>query len=79
MMKDFVKNVKSFVTFDLPLQTDYISAQFINTHIKFQAEMPGWSTAATRQKLIFNYWFTNVTAHFSAVFGLPALLVFLSD
>ncbi|MES1221227.1 MAG: hypothetical protein ABUT20_37345 [Bacteroidota bacterium] len=76
-MKEIVKKVNSFMVFDLPLRADYISTQFSNTHKKFQAEMPGWSTAATRQKLIFNYWFNEVAWHFSILFGVPALLVFL--
>lgn len=76
-MKDLVKKVKSFITFDFPLQTAYISTQFTNTHIKLQIEIPGWSTTATRQKLISNYWFIYVAGHFAIMFGLPALIVFL--
>ncbi len=76
-MKDLVKKVKSFIIFDFPLQTAYITTQFANTHKKFQSEIPGWSTTATRQKLISNYWFTYVTGHFAIMFGLPALVVFL--
>jgi hypothetical protein len=75
-MKDLVKRAKSFITFDFPLQTAYISTQFANTHKKLQTEIPGWSTTATRQKLISNYWFTYVAAHFSVMFGLPVLMVF---
>ncbi len=76
-MKDLVKKVKSFVTFDLPLKTAYISTQFANTHKKLQTEIPGWSTTATRQKLISNYWFTYVAGHFALMFGLPVLVVLL--
>jgi|ERR1035437_4977938 hypothetical protein len=76
-MKDLVKRAKSFITFDFPLQTAYISAQFDNTHRKLQTEIPGWSTTATRQKLISNYWFTYVAGHFSIMFGLPVLMIFL--
>lgn len=76
-MKDLVKRAKSFITFDFPLQTAYISTQFANTHKKLQAEIPGWSTTATRQKLISNYWFTYVAGHFAVMFGLPVLAVFL--
>ena len=76
-MKDLVKKVKSFITFDFPLQTAYISTQFADTHKKLQAEIPGWSTTATRQKLISDYWFTYVAGHFAIMFGMPALIVFL--
>lgn len=40
-MKDLVKRAKSFITFDFPLQTAYISTQFANTHKKLQTEIPG--------------------------------------
>lgn len=76
-MKDLVKRAKSFIIFDYPLQTAYITRQFASIHQKLQAETPGWSTIATRQKLIFNYWFTHVAGHFALLFGLPALTVFL--
>ncbi len=56
-MKDLVKKVKSFITFDYPLQTAYISTQFTDTHKKLQTDIPEWSTAATRQKLVSRYWF----------------------
>ena len=67
------------MTFDYPLQTSHISAQFAGTHLKLQLENPGWSTNATRQKLISRYWFTYVVGHYSALFGLAILSVpFLS-
>ena len=77
VMKDLVKITKSFITFDFPLQTANISTQFANTHRKLQTENAGWSTTATRQKLISYYWFTYVAAHFSIMFGLPVIMVFL--
>jgi hypothetical protein len=76
-MKDLVKMAKSFITFDFPLQTAHISTQFAKTHKELQTEIPGWSTVATRQKLISNYWFTYVAGHFSIIFGFPVLLTFL--
>jgi hypothetical protein len=66
-MKELVKRAKSFMTFDFPLQTGYISTQFANTHKKLQTENPGWSTMATRQILISNYWFTYVAGHFAVM------------
>ena len=54
-MKDLMKKMKSFITFDFPLQPAYISAQFVEEHRKIQVASPGWSTTATRQKLIAKY------------------------
>jgi hypothetical protein len=75
-MRDFVNRGKSFITFDFPLQTAYISTQFANTHRKLQTEIPGWSTTATRQKLISKYWFSHVIGHFSIIFGFPVVIFF---
>jgi hypothetical protein len=76
-MKDLVKRAKSFITFDFPLQTANISTQFANTHKKLQTEIPGWSTTATRQKLISHYWFTYVAGHYAIMLGFPALVIFI--
>lgn len=76
-MQDFVKKVKSFIVFDFPLQASYISTQFNCTHRKLQSETPEWSTTATRQKLISQYWFTYVAGHFAFLLGVPALVIFL--
>jgi len=78
-MKDLVKRAKSFITFDFPIQTAYITTQFANTHRKLQTEITEWSTTGTRQKLISQYWFTYVVRHFSVLFGLPVLMVFLTQ
>jgi hypothetical protein len=77
-MRDFVKKFESFITFDLPLETTNITAQFSDTQLRSEAETPGWSTAATRQKLISCYWYTNVIEHFSFILGIAAMAVFLS-
>ncbi|TAJ44405.1 MAG: hypothetical protein EPO58_17610 [Chitinophagaceae bacterium] len=75
-MKDLMQKAKSFIIFDFPLQSTYIDAKFAETHQKLQLEVPEWSTTATRQQLISNYWFTYVVGHFSLLFGLPALVFF---
>ncbi len=75
-MKDLMRKVKSFMTFDFPVQASYINTQFAETHRKLQLEAPAWSTTATRQKLISNYWLTQVAGHFAIIFGLPALVFF---
>lgn len=75
-MKDLMQKVKSFMTFDFPLQSTYIDKKFTETHQKLRFEVPEWSTAATRQQLISKYWFTYVVGHFSLLFGIPALVLF---
>jgi hypothetical protein len=78
VMKDFVKKFESFIKFELPLETANITAQFADTQQRSEAETPGWSTEATRQKLISSYWFTNVIGHFGVILGITATVVFLS-
>lgn len=75
-MKDLIQKVKSFITFDFPIQTAYINTRFAKTHQQLQLEVPQWSTTATRQQLISNYWFSHVIGHFAFLFGLPALIFF---
>jgi hypothetical protein len=76
-MKDLVRKVKSFLTFDFPLQTASIALQFADTHRKSAMNIPGWCATSTRFKLISDYWFHRVVAHFAAVFSIPALMVLL--
>jgi len=76
-MKDFVKKVKPFMTFDCPLQTTAISTQFVLTHRKLQIDIRGWSTTSTRQMLISDYWFRDVAAHFATLFGVQAVITTL--
>ncbi len=76
-MKDLMKKVGSFITFDFPLNRDYISEQFAATHVLHVKRIPQWSTNATRHKVIANYWFVHVLSHFVFLFSLPALLVLL--
>ena len=66
-MKDIVSKVKSFVTFELPVQPAYVHAKFASLHEKFQTEDPNWSTAATKQKLISAYWLRKVPIHFATI------------
>lgn len=39
--------------------------------------MAGWSTNATKRKVIAAYWIKYVLPHFAVLFGLPSLLMFL--
>ena len=77
-MKKIMCRAKSFIIHDFPIQTEYISTQFAKTHQKLQVDIPEWSTEATRQKLISQYWFSYVTTHFAMLTGFPSLAVFLA-
>lgn len=77
MMKSIVKNANSFISFDLPLEKAHIAAQFSSIHKKSQIHSPEWSTTATRQKLIAEYWYTYVLSHFAVLFALPALVIIM--
>lgn len=77
-MKDLVQKMKSFIFFDFPLETSNITAQFSDTQQKFQLETPGWSTSATKQKLISHYWFSNVSRHFALILAIPILIICIS-
>ncbi|MEP7277418.1 MAG: hypothetical protein ABI813_02135 [Bacteroidota bacterium] len=68
-MKDTVRKLGSFLTFEYPLQIANISAQFFSIQLKQQIEIPGWGATATRQKLISDYWFIHVARHFALMFG----------
>jgi hypothetical protein len=76
-MKETMKRWCSFMTFDLPLETEHISAEFAAKHSYQQKEIPQWSTAATRQKMISEYWYSDVLRHFLLLSVVPILLVFL--
>lgn len=76
-MKDLVNRAKSFITFDFPLQTAYISTQFTSIHNQHKENRPQWSTQSTRQKVIANYWLTHVLRHFAFHVWCTALFVLL--
>jgi hypothetical protein len=80
-MKDLVNRVKSFITFDFPLQPAHISARFNNIHSRYQAQFPHWSLEATRQKLISAYWYSGVLLHYATVVTLATVLAspFIAD
>ena len=76
-MKENVNQWRSFMTFDLPLETSHITEVFAATHAQHQIEIPQWSTNATRQKMIARYWFNYVLRHFLWMLILPILLTSL--
>lgn len=73
-MKDLVRKMKSFLTFDFPLQMASIALQFADTHQKSARHVQGWCAASTRFKLISDYWFSSVLSHFAVVFSISALI-----
>lgn len=78
-MKDLMNRVRAFVTFATPLQISLIREQFSETHEKLEAETPGWSTTATRQTMISNYWSKYAIGHFAFLYGIPAVIFFLAE
>jgi len=76
-MKNFMRRVIAFLTFDTHLQAQKINLEFSETHHRRQAEIEEWSTKATRQLLVSYYWSTHVIWHFAVLFGLPAGILFL--
>lgn len=72
-----IKRISTLITFDLPLQRDYITERFKTLHDFQQIEVPLWSTVATRHKMISEYWFDFVVKHFSMIIGLAILSTLL--
>ncbi len=77
VMREMIKRISTLITFDLPLQRDYITERFKTVHDFQQIEVPLWSTAATRHKMISEYWFDFVVKHFSMIIGLAILSTLL--
>jgi len=76
-MKATIKKLRTFLTFDAPLEMEHISTLFASTHSQCQQLIPAWGHTSTRQKLIANYWFSDVVAHFTAMISLPVLFLWL--
>lgn len=74
-MKDFVKMIRSFILFDLPLQVSIISNQFAATHEIYQKQFAHWSFSATRKKLIADFWLRLVLYHYFVILGIAAILI----
>lgn len=78
-MKDIVKKVQSFITFEAPLEIGYIQTLFAATHHQQLSMMPQWAVASTRLKLIAHYWLNQVMGHFALLLTLPVLFFLLSS
>lgn len=66
--------MQSFITFDLPVNTQHIGSLFTNTHYNHLTSIPNWSSRATRRKLIAKYWFEFVLIHFAALIGISVIV-----
>ncbi len=58
-----MRKVKSFITFDFPIQNDFISRQFASTLTNYKEQYHHWSLSATRRKIIANFWYRHVLLH----------------
>jgi hypothetical protein len=66
--KDIWTQAKAFVFFESPVRMDLIDGVFNKTHNHYQQEFPNWTYAATRKKLIFEFWSRKVFVHFAIMF-----------
>ncbi len=73
-MKEMMRQVRSYIAFDYHLYGNHVGSKFADTHQLYRDTFPGWSTKATRQKLIAGYWFSDVLIHFSFLFGISLLI-----
>ncbi|GAA0548178.1 hypothetical protein [Chitinophaga japonensis] len=73
-MKQILMSLKTFFTFDRPLENTYIQQAFVTTHENYRKDYPGWSTSATRKKVIANYWIKHVLTHFGAFYLVSVLI-----
>jgi hypothetical protein len=76
-MKEILCSAKSFITFDFPLNSQYIGEQFLATHDHYRASNPHWCLTASRRKVISDYWFRHVLVHFGTLYGSATLFVLL--
>src|SRR5450432_671906 len=63
-MKDLVKKATAFVLFESPIDFQLISLHFIRTQSRCKAQFSHWSFAATRKKLMVEFWFRGIFLHF---------------
>jgi hypothetical protein len=74
-MKSPLLQFTHLLAFDGPLSESRIRELFIQTHEENRTKFPYWSLAATRMKLIKDYWYRQVLIHFGILLGISCLLV----
>lgn len=62
-MKDIVTKIQFVLTFERPMQLDFIRERFTFLQQQHENESPGWSTGATRITLISQYWLNYAMYH----------------
>ncbi len=69
-MKELVRKLSTLILFEFPLRHEYISAQFTSKHNNYLQQFPHWSLAATRKKVISDYWFRQVLYNFACIIAI---------
>jgi hypothetical protein len=68
-----LRRMKSFATFDLPINYHYLYSSFHKTHESNRNLHPVWPVAATRCKLISKYW-GNAFLHYLLIAATSTLI-----
>src|SRR6478735_8842344 len=76
-MKEMMHRMIKFITFDSPLQADFISLKFASIYASQQSKLPLWNANSTRHKMISDYWFSSVIKHFLLLFTIAILITFI--
>jgi len=76
-MKEMMQRIMKFITFDSPLQADFISLKFASIYASQQSKLPLWNANSTRHKMISDYWFSSVIKHFLLLFTIAILITFI--
>ena len=71
-----LRRLTSFLTFDLPVNYHHLYYCFRQTHEGQRITYASWPAAATRRRLICDYW-SNALLHYLLVFGLSATFALL--
>jgi len=69
-----IKRLKSFFTFDLPVNYNYICSRFRKTHERQRDIYTSWPAEATRRQLINEYW-SNALWHYFLLIAVAAVAV----
>ncbi|NSL85984.1 hypothetical protein ECE50_004020 [Chitinophaga sp. Mgbs1] len=69
-----LKQLRSFFTFDLPVKYSYIDSRFRKTHEGQRDIYASWPAAATRSRLINEYW-SNALWHYLLLVVVAAVAI----
>ncbi|WP_126244390.1 hypothetical protein [Chitinophaga rhizosphaerae] len=65
--------LKSFILFEQPFNFQYLTLHFRRTHEKHQEHFDSWPIAATRRKLINDFWFWAL-CHYAALVAICGIV-----